>query len=114
MVDIKSEGVVGKYSHRFVESVWATPGMGIDYDRTEEVQDEIRLLRQFYPELNHWGDLALFMAWGSFSQDNQDLNWNPVTDRDDTFLAYLYYLEQGGSILHWSADSAQQALAEIS
>ena len=100
-------------SHRFTESVWTAPGMGIDYDRTEEVRDEIRLLRQYYPELNHWGDLALFMAWGSFSQDTHGLNWNPVAERDDTFLAYLYFLEQGRNILDWSAETAQQVVAEL-
>jgi len=98
---------VGEGSHRFIESLWTVPGMGIDYDRTEEVQDEIRLLRQFYPELNHWGDLAMFMAWGSFSQDSYGLNWHPVAKRDEAFLAYLVYLEQGGNILDWSAETAQ-------
>ena len=87
--------------------------MGIDYDRTEEVQDEIHLIRQFYPELNHWGDLALFMAWGSYSQDHHDLNWNPVAGRDLTFLAYLYYLEQGNNILGWTAQTAQQVVEEL-
>lgn len=104
---------MGEYRHRFIESLWGTPGMGIDYDRTEEVQDEIHLLRQFYPELTHWGDLALFMAWGSFSQDNHALHWNPVAQREESFLAYLYYLEQGKNILNWSADMAQQVLAEL-
>ena len=87
--------------------------MGIDYDRTEEVQDEIHVLRQLYPELNHWGDLALFMAWGSFSQDSHALQWNPVGQREESFLAYLYYLEQGRNIMDWSTDTAQQVLAEL-
>ncbi|WP_455211675.1 hypothetical protein [Kaarinaea lacus] len=87
--------------------------MGIDYDRTEEVQDEIHVLRQMYPELNHWGDLALFMAWGSFSQDSHALQWNPVVQREESFLAYLYYLEQGRNIMDWSTDAAQQVLAEL-
>ena len=104
---------MAKCIHRFVESLWSAPGMGINYDRTQEVHDEIHLLRQLYPELNHWGDLAMFMAWGSFSQDNHGLNWHPVIERDETFLAYLFYLEQGGNILDWSAETAQQVLSEL-
>jgi hypothetical protein len=114
IVDIKQlGGNVGECSHQFVEGLWTTPGMGIDYERTEEVRDEIHSLRQLYPELNHWGDLALFMAWGSYSQDSHNLNWNPVADREVTFLAYLYYLEQDKNILNWSAQTAREALAEL-
>ncbi|MCG6968728.1 MAG: hypothetical protein LJE85_03085 [Gammaproteobacteria bacterium] len=104
---------MGEHNHRFDDSLWAVPGLGIDYDRTEEVRDEIILLRQYYPELDHWSDLAIFMAWGSFSQDNHDMNWSPVFCRDEIFPAYLYFLEQGGNILEWSADDAQQDLTKI-
>lgn len=104
---------MAKCNHHFEESLWSTPGTGINYDQTQEVQDEIHLLRQLYPELNHWGDLALFMAWGSYSQDNFNLNWHPVAQRDQTFLGYLYYLENGENILQWSAQTAAKALAEL-
>lgn len=99
--------------YRFEESLWATPGMEIDYDQTEELKDEIKLLRQYYPELNHWGDVGLFMAWGGFSQDNHDLNWSPVTVRDEKFLGYLHYLEQGNNILLWSDETALEEIEKL-
>jgi hypothetical protein len=105
---------VEKHIHRFDEALWSAPGAQINYDQTQELQDEINLIRRLYPELNHWGDLALFMAWGSYSQDTHALNWSPVADHDDTFLAYLWYVEQGGNIVHWSAETAQQVLDEKS
>ena len=97
----------------FDESLWITPGMGIDYHQTEELKDEILQLRQYYPELNHWGDLGLFMAWGGFSQDNYDLNWSPVTQRNEKFLGYLYYLENGKNIMLWSDETALEALEAL-
>ena len=99
--------------YRFDESLWTTPGMGIDYDQTEELQDEIKLLRQLYSELNHWGDLGLFMAWGGFSQDNHDLNWSPVTEREEKFLGYLHHLQQGKNIMDWSDAAAEDAIKEL-
>jgi len=87
--------------------------MEIDYDQTEELKDEILLLRKYYPELNHWGDLGLFMAWGSFSQDTHDLNWSPVTGRDEKFLGYLYHLEEGKNIQLWSDETALEALEKL-
>jgi hypothetical protein len=102
--------IMRPFNYRFDENLWVTPGMEINYDQTEELKEEIHTIRQYYPELGHWGDLGLFMAWGSFSQDNEDLNWSPVTGREEKFLGYLYHLEQGRNISLWSEESAQQAL----
>lgn len=99
--------------YRFDERLWTAPGMEIDYSQTEELKDEIISLRQYYPELNHWGDLGIFMAWGAYSRDHNDLNWSPVTNRDEKFLGYLYHLEEGKDILLWSEDSAEEALEQL-
>jgi len=99
--------------YQFDESQWATPGTCIDYDETEGVEEEITLLRQYYPELAEWGDLAIFTAWGSYSQDQYELQWNPVLAQDERFLGYLYYLEKGNDIMQWTDETAQAALTEL-
>jgi len=100
-------------NYQFDESQWARPGTGIDYGQTEEVEAEIIQLKAYYPELSSWGDLAIFTAWGSFSQDQYELQWHPVMSRDEPFLGYLYYLEKGNDIMQWTDNTAQAALAEI-
>ena len=70
------------------------PGIGFDYSSTPELEDEVNLLKQLYPEVFNWGDLSLFTAWGSFSQDHFNLKWHSVAERDDLFLLYLYHVEQ--------------------
>jgi hypothetical protein len=81
---------LARYS--FNEVTWG-PGIGFDYSSTPELEDEVNLLKQLYSEIADWGDLPLFTAWGSFSHDHFDLKWRPVTEREDLFLAYLYYVE---------------------
>lgn len=55
---------------------------------------QINNLRLHYPELVHWGGLALGLAWGEFSQNIYAVGWlyeeqlqNP---RNPMFLAYIY------------------------
>ena len=88
-------------------------GINFNYDATPEIEDEILQLRELYPEISGWGDLSLFTAWGSFSQDHYDLKWQPVTARDDLFLGYLYHVEQSTGVFRWSDVEAQHAVTQI-
>ena len=47
-------------------------------------------LRNLYPELAHWGDLAIGCAFGDYSQDVLDVNWADwmVNTRDEEFIKY--------------------------
>lgn len=100
-------------TYAFSEEQWALPGASINFEQTKEVLDEIKLIRELYPEVNSWGDLALFTAWGSYSQDDHSLPWSPVVSRDERFLGYLYHLENGKDILGWNEQQATKTIAEI-
>lgn len=99
--------------YSFDESVWAPAGSGIDYDQSEEVLSEVNQLQQLYPEIRQWCDLALFNAWGSFSQDHHNLNWYPVLQRNETFLAYLYHVQQGHNSMAWNEQEAQRIVEKL-
>lgn len=42
---------------------------------SDETRGEIAKLRNLYPELAHWGDLALGGAFGEMSQDVLSVGW---------------------------------------
>ena len=102
-----------KVTYRFNEEVWGLTGMQFNYDDTPELEEEILLLRRLYPEIADWGDFSIFTAWGSFSQDQYDLKWYPIGDRDDLFLAYLFYVEKDVPDWQWSEHEAHQAVEKI-
>lgn len=60
-------------------------------DFTAQIRAYLMLLRTACPELSHWGDLALYIAWGSYSEDVEMVSFiNSVpTSRRDDFLNYL-------------------------
>lgn len=97
----------------FDEVTWGVTGVGFDYDATPEIEDEIRMIQKQYPELADWGDLSLFTAWGSYSQDHHDLKWQSVDERDVTFLGYLYHVEHLTDQFHWTDADAARAVATI-
>lgn len=102
-----------KVNYVFNEDAWGMVGINFNYDATPEIEGEIVLLRELYPEIAGWGDLSLFTAWGSFSQDHYELKWQPVLARDDLFLGYLYHVEQSTGAFSWSATEAEQAIEDI-
>lgn len=74
--------------------------------------EEIADLREVFPELNHWGNLAIGSAWGSYSQDIMAVGWCYSSQSDkkhhhDEFLAYCYVSQLapsfcfGGTGLHF-------------
>lgn len=56
-------------------------------------------IRECYPELNEWGDMAIGTAWGSYSQDVHLLSWLEVSQTELTrsglldFVAYIVWHE---------------------
>lgn len=69
----------------------------------EDLQ-EISLLRRFYPEISHWGNLAVYLSWEFFSDDVHLTGWQNVLERDETFLDYLCWKQTHG-LWSWGDDS---------
>jgi len=99
--------------YSFNETTWGVTGIGFDYSSTPELEDEVNLLKQIYSEISDWGDLSLFTAWGSFSQDHFDLKWHTVAEREELFLAYLYYVEQQPDHFNWDSRVAELSRKEL-
>ncbi|CAM0798574.1 Glycoside hydrolase [Acinetobacter baumannii] len=72
-----------------------------DGDWPVEYRQKISILREFYPEISHWGDLAIGSAFGSFSQDVLEVNWAEwmLESRDEGFLNYCCWVQTIGN---WS------------
>jgi hypothetical protein len=58
---------------------------------SEETRNEIAKIRNAHPELSTWGDLAIGIAWGDYSQDELEVNWCEwlAGKRDEEFLKYI-------------------------
>lgn len=58
----------------------------------------IKQLRNDYPELSHWGDLALGCAFDDFSRDVLNCGWAEwvAGQRTETFLNYCYWRQEKG------------------
>ncbi len=78
----------------------------------DETRKEIAILRSTYPELSHWGDLAIESAWGSYSQDVMMISWVywKLNERADDFLNYCCWRQTRGK-WSWGDDSAKLAQA---
>ena len=72
---------------------------------SEDERNELSLLRQSYPELKHWGDLAINVAWADFSQSVYLISWVDFGpgDRDELFLNFCYW-EQCKGTWPWGDD----------
>jgi hypothetical protein len=74
---------------------------GAEFDPGEwadETKGEIAILRSFYPELAHWGDLAIGRAFGDYSQDYLEVQWafGMLEGRDESFLDYCCWRQTRG------------------
>lgn len=58
----------------------------------------LRKLRMDYPELSHWGDLALGCAFDDYSRDVLHCGWADwiVGYRTESFLNYCYWRQTKG------------------
>jgi len=74
---------------------------------------DIAALREFYPELSHWGDLAIGSAFGSFSQDVLEVSWADwmLEKRDEIFLNYCCWVQTRGA---WSLGLNEVILGSVS
>lgn len=90
--------------HKFDEFRWASAHADIEYPSDREVA-RIHQLRLLYPELSHWGEVALDEAWGWYSQDCWLVSMMEVNERDSWFLGYLYQVEQGRRIGSWNGNT---------
>lgn len=69
------------------------PGEWSEADRRD-----IASLRAFYPEIAHWGDLAIGLAFGDFSEDVLEVGWADwmLDHRDEAFLNYCCWRQIRG------------------
>ena len=67
-------------------------------DWSDDSLQDIAKIRSLYPELNHWGDLAIGVAFGDFSQDVFAVSWADwmATERDEIFLNYCCWRQIKG------------------
>ncbi|AVA23908.1 hypothetical protein [Rhizobium sp. NXC24] len=84
----------------------AAPGDWSDTDRRA-----IASLRGFYPEIAHWGDLAIGVAFGELSQEVLDVSWADwmLDQRDEIFLNYCCWRQTRGQ---WDGGLDAEALAQ--
>jgi len=82
--------------------------IGLDVDA--ETASDVARLRDLYPELTGWGELALHEAWGSFSQQVNMISWHPVTEREEDFLNFCCWSQTRGEF-PWGNSSGDLAQA---
>lgn len=86
-------------SFEFEAKTFVQEGSKIDSGEwAAETLQELSTLRVCYPELAHWGNLALGAAWGDYSQEVFDVNWRywKLDERDTCFLSYCYWRQTQG------------------
>jgi len=81
-----------------------------DLEVDAETAEDVAKLRDRYPELANWGDLALHAAWGSFSEQVKMISWKAVSDREEDFLNFCCW-EQTRGVFPWGNDSRDLAQA---
>lgn len=81
---------------KFNELIWVSPeGISQPGDWAKEDRDNIHLIRDLHPELTCWGDLAIGLAFGSYSQDILEVSWADWIDkRELEFLGYIYIAQK--------------------
>ena len=83
----------------FDASTFVRPGHETDPgEYSDEARAEIAKLRVLYPELAHWGDLALGGAFGEMSEDVLSISWAHFLfeTREEFFLGYCCWRQTRG------------------
>jgi len=83
----------------FDAATFVRPGYEADPgEYSDETRAEIARLRELYPELAHWGDLALGGAFGDMSQDVLSISWAHwmFEEREEMFLGYCCWRQTRG------------------
>ena len=84
----------------FNPETFVSKGHGLDSgDWSDKDRNDIAKLRKSYPELDHWGDLAIGAAFGDFSNDVLEVSWGEwlMDVRDEGFLTYCCWRQVKGS-----------------
>lgn len=81
---------------KFNEFIWvSSEGISQPGEWAKEDREHIHLIRDLHPELKCWGDLAIGVAFGSYSQDILEVSWAYWIDkRDLEFLGYIYITQK--------------------
>ncbi|MEI6096436.1 MAG: hypothetical protein WCR08_13425 [Gammaproteobacteria bacterium] len=76
----------------FKEKIWVLPaGIGQGGEWDEETREHIHNLRGYNSEIETWGDLAIGLAFGSYSEDILGVSWAEWSrDRNSGFMCYIY------------------------
>lgn len=85
---------------KFNPETFVNSGHGSDDGEwSNQNRKEIAQLRELYPELAHWGDLALGTAFGDFSNDVLEVGWASwlFEKRDEGFLTYCCWRQLKGA-----------------
>lgn len=75
------------------------------------VIETARLLRAFHPEVERWGDYALFNAWVDYSTEVLLVSFGDVYRRDSEFLGFVYVCQTRGGT-HWFGGPGHEMIAQ--
>jgi hypothetical protein len=73
---------------------------------------ELLMIRRSYPELRHWGDYSINIAWAGFSQRVYLISWVNIEagNRNELFLNFCYWEQCKGT---WPWGNDIERLAKI-
>ncbi|ADX05372.1 hypothetical protein V7I38_17010 [Acinetobacter baumannii] len=100
----------------FNPETFVTPGHGSDPGEwNDDDRKDITTLRYLYPEIAHWGDLAIGSAFGSYSFDILEVQWAEwMIKRDDSFLNYCCWRQLYGEWqFHLDIDKVDQEASHL-
>lgn len=98
-----------KMIFKFNEELYSTkPGALGEFSADE--RQEIAKLRSLYPELKSWGDLAISVAWGAYSQAVLMIGWSDNLVRTEDFLNFLCWEQTRGE---WPWGNSAEGLTEV-
>ena len=81
---------------KFNELIWVSPqGFSQPGEWALEERKHIHLIRDLHPEIEFWGDLAIGLAFGSYSQNLLEVSWADwIRKRELEFLGYIYIAQK--------------------
>jgi hypothetical protein len=96
----------------FEATTFVRPGHErIQGEFSDDDRNDIATLRGYYPELSHWGDLAIDIAFCGFSRECLDVSWADwmLKARHECFLDYCCWKQTRG---RWYGDTDFETLAQ--
>lgn len=111
-MEIKEKSMDAEF--QFNATVFVQPGYEtVKGDWSEADLGAIQRLRKLYPELDHWGDFAMGIAFGDWSQEFFLVSWADwmTLTRDELFLNFCYWRQTRGA---WKHGFDEQTLSTAS